>query len=88
MPKQNQVVDENQTVEEVVKPKRTRTIIKGKRTGQEILTEIDTLKDEVSQLQSAIETLEPNTIIHDLALKTLNSKQKELEDSLNTVYSF
>jgi hypothetical protein len=85
----NEVVEavEVEATEEVVKPKRTRKpVIVKTVTAGEIIEGIDNLKTEVSQLETAIATIDSSNIIYQLAEKTLNGKRKELEDALDSVY--
>lgn len=78
--------EQNTAVVEETKVKRSR--IKGSKTGAEIVVEIDLLKKDVEELEAALGSVEPSSVIYQLAEKELNSKRKELEDSLDTVYKF
>jgi hypothetical protein len=86
----------NETVNEAVevnpveetKPVVRRTRIKPKKTGEQIIDEIVDLQKAVAQLEEAIQAVEEDTIIHQLASKELTNKRQLLEDSLNSVYTF
>ena len=77
--------EQNVAVEEV---KKKRTRVKPKKTGLEIVAEIEQLKLDVAQLEAALTNVEAGTIIHELATKELTNKKQVLEDSLNTFYHF
>jgi hypothetical protein len=86
----------NETVNEVVevnpveetKPAVRRTRVKPKKTGEQIVDELHDLQVAVEQLEAAIANVEAGTIIHELASKELTNKRQQLEDSLNSVYTF
>jgi hypothetical protein len=83
----NPELNVNEVVEET-KPAVRRTRVKPKKTGAEIVAEIEALKVDVAQLEEAIGNVETGTIIHELASKELTNKRQVLEDSLNSVYTF
>lgn len=81
-------MSEQNTVVVVEETKVKRSRIKGSKTGAEIVAELNKLQEEVGELETALATVDPENLIYKLAEKELNSKRKELEDSLDTVYKF
>lgn len=74
---------------EVKEEKRARRAFpKNQTTVGEIIEGLEALKKEVAELDEAIASVPEGNALFNLAVKELNSKRKELEDALDTVYYF
>jgi hypothetical protein len=83
--------NENLNVEAVeveAKPKRVRKpVVKVQKTAVEIIHEIETLTNEVAELESAVTGLANDSIAYDIVSEAHDAKKAELDKALNQVYT-
>lgn len=76
---------ENNGEETVTKKRPSRA--KAKKTGAQIVEEINALHVEVEDLEAALSTLESDTTAHDIVSEAVEAKKVELEAALSHTFT-
>jgi hypothetical protein len=89
MAKNNEVVENNEVTEAVVKPKRVRKPAPPKetKTGLQIMAHINGLQKELETLEHEVSEVNPTSTLYPIVNDIVVAKRAELDNAMSFIYT-